>query len=261
MNLFLANCRLKTICVFISRLFGIRAPVALYRSIGRSWESPGRVRPVITSPLWIRSDSFHVGSREGLDCQRLVNMSPGRGPSPPDVTAFIFSVWIQGPTLFADGGNKCLWPHCTVREMWSFEWECLQEAFPPNNLVANKHDKPGLLWSTGHSKAKPEHSLLSLLQGFWLFLYPSFYKNEWENSDWSSKLSEEVAYQVSQCASDQNFLFLLAYPASDTVRLSGGGKGWIAKLNSCGHFFHFQAMGHSVCIIMSQTFCFSFYII
>lgn len=104
-NPFLVNCRLKTICIFVSRLFGIRAPVALYRSLGCIWESPGCVQIIITNPLWVCSDGFHVGSGEGLDCGKIINMNLGWSPSPPDVTAFIFSMWIQGPTLLSDEDN------------------------------------------------------------------------------------------------------------------------------------------------------------
>lgn len=102
MNPFLVNCRLTTIYIFLPQLLSIRTLVALHWSLGCIWESPGCVQPIVTNPLWVCSDSFHVGSEEGLDCGKILNMSLGWGSSPPDVTAFIFSMWIQGPTLVSD---------------------------------------------------------------------------------------------------------------------------------------------------------------
>lgn len=137
--------------------------------------------------------SFCVGSREGLICQRIVNTSLGWGPSPPDVTAFIFSVWFQGPTLVSDRDSKCLWPQKNV----IFEWEYLQTAVSSTFPVAD-NDKPGLLFSLVNwaIKAMSEHSLLLLCQGFWPHPYLSLYEHEWDfwldkKIIWGSNLSNE----------------------------------------------------------------------
>lgn len=106
-------------------------------------------------------------------------MSLGWGPRPPDVTTFIFSVWIQRNALFADGDNKCLWPYC-IEKCDQLSGNVYKQLFLPLTLWLTSIISPGFssLWSTGHSKGLSEHSLLLICQRFWLHLYLSFYENK-----------------------------------------------------------------------------------
>lgn len=55
-------------------------PLTLSEPVSCVWEDPAGVQPSVTNPLWVCSDSFHVGSQERLKCQRIETMRPGWGP-------------------------------------------------------------------------------------------------------------------------------------------------------------------------------------